>query len=53
MPKQQIGARYLHRQKTRKDQSFIGIVKLVNNPRTIKLSSGAIKRISSQRAQHA
>lgn len=44
--KSQIGARYLHKRKTRKDKSFQGIIKIVN-PKGIRLSSGAIKRIKS------
>jgi hypothetical protein len=41
----QTGARYLHRRKTRKDKSFNGIVKLTNYIKSIRLSSGNLKRV--------
>ncbi len=40
----QTGARYLHVRKNRKDESFNGIIKLVNRP-IVKLASGAVKRV--------
>jgi len=45
--KKQTGARYLHKLNNRKDVTFLGIIKLANKIPTIRLASGAIKRIKS------
>lgn len=47
--KRQTGARFLHRLQTRSDETYNGIIKLINhNPkqyRNVKLSSRIIKRV--------
>lgn len=43
--KSQVGARYLFKCKTRKDESFQGIIKITNRVKScIRLSSGAVKQ---------
>jgi hypothetical protein len=43
--KKQTGARFLHKAKNRTDSSFSGLVKLANPKASMKLNSGARKRL--------
>jgi len=42
--RKQTGARYLHKNKNRKDETFIGTIKVANPKMHIRLPSGALKR---------